>query len=120
MWGRKGDNFKRYAKTNARICFRVPFEVDALTTPHLESLDCQVVVMGPQNPLHVVLAVSLLSNSGPSGVSFTDASHFTEEMSCQLLPPALFTTLIRDLKIKVCDRIAGMHMPPIEHALMAA
>ena len=52
--------------------------------------------------------------------SYTDASHFTEEMSCQLLPPALFTTLIRDLKLKVCDRIAGMHMPPIEHALMAA
>ena len=52
--------------------------------------------------------------------SYTDASHFTEEMSCQLLPPALFTTLIRDLNIKVCDRIAGMHMPPIEHALMAA
>ena len=52
--------------------------------------------------------------------SYTDASHFTEEMSCQLLPPALFTTLIRDLKIRVCDRIAGMHMPPIEHALMAA
>ena len=24
------------------------------------------------------------------------------------------------LEIKVFDRIAGMHMPPIEHALMAA
>ena len=68
--GRKGDNFERYAKTNAGVCFRVPFEVVALTTPHLESLDCQVVATGPQNPLHVVLAASLLSNSGPSGVSF--------------------------------------------------
>ena len=68
--GRKGDNFKRYAKTNAGIRFRVPFEVVAPTTPHLESLDCQVVVTGPQNPLHVVLAASLMSNSGPSGVSF--------------------------------------------------
>ena len=33
--------------------------------------------------------------------SYTDASHFTEEMSCQLLPPALFTILIRDLKVNV-------------------
>ena len=31
--------------------------------------------------------------------SYTDASHFTEEMSCQLLPLALFTTLIRNLKV---------------------
>ena len=51
--------------------------------------------------------------------SYTDASHFTEEMSCQLLPPALHNTDQR-LEIKVFDRIAGMHMPPIEHALMAA